>query len=352
MAHNVLFFIALAALALGLVSASDSRVRAVGGFFLQDRRSCPERVVTSHPRFGLIATNATHNNTQYWAGLNDAVAEMNINASAKVVYMIRHGQATHNLPTPSALSRLDPPLTALGVQQAATLSGRLAEEMAHGMKIDLVVSSPLSRALNTSTIVLFPEGQANSGLLSKAVPMVCAEECRETIGLFPCDKRVNTAELQERYHLFDFSMLSSDSDPLWTPRRESSDEEKDRARLFLRWVFSRSETHVAVFTHGGFTQSLLSVVGHRPYHLANSEVLPILLKKEPSHVQTHEHDVMVGFSDSRNVSSGFAVVVTLALVGSLVALAALMVWRRGLEQPWGVETRAGQAEVGDDEVHT
>ena len=92
------------------------------------------------------------------------------NKKSKQVYFIRHGQAQHNPRAEAAkesgcshetfleLMRqddvLDAPLTDLGKQQAIHTRQRYNTALAH---VQLIVSSPLSRALQTADLVLCPE---------------------------------------------------------------------------------------------------------------------------------------------------------------------------------------------------
>ena len=99
-------------------------------------------------------------------------------ASAKDVYFIRHGEAAHNVaPRPWGEELVDAPLTDVGRQQAAGLVPQAA-----GVTLDVVIVSPLVRAIETATIGL-------AAHLERGVPFVVEELCREQLGPNLPDKR-------------------------------------------------------------------------------------------------------------------------------------------------------------------
>eukprot|EP00966_Prymnesium_polylepis_P281482 6503847-Prymnesium_polylepis.1 len=99
--------------------------------------------------------------------------------SVKKIYLLRHGQTAMNVylndhPIGSS-GFVDPPLwdtrlTERGAVQAAELSSTVCEYH-EASAIELVVSSPLTRALDTATRAL--------GTLTKAVPCVACPEIAE-----------------------------------------------------------------------------------------------------------------------------------------------------------------------------
>ena len=69
--------------------------------------------------------------------------------SGKRVYILRHGQGTHNKPSwggANPYSKVDPRLTPLGLEQAAGVLTR-APQLADA---ELLVVSPLARAVQTA----------------------------------------------------------------------------------------------------------------------------------------------------------------------------------------------------------
>ncbi|KAF3358686.1 hypothetical protein VdG1_05240 [Verticillium dahliae VDG1] len=68
---------------------------------------------------------------------------------APIIYLVRHAEAEHNISKDFTIR--DPPLTTAGKAQASTLAATLPEPAS----IDVVITSPLTRTLQT-TIAGFP----------------------------------------------------------------------------------------------------------------------------------------------------------------------------------------------------
>ena len=142
-------------------------------------------------------------------------------AGAKIVHLVRHGQAYHNLlgdlyrelgreidstggdTTGSPYVRpevVDPPLTESGRIQARALrptTARLAPE--------LIVVSPMRRATETALL----------GFPDRATPFVAVETCHETAGLHTCDHRLSRSELAELFPHVDYALIAEEEDPYW-----------------------------------------------------------------------------------------------------------------------------------------
>jgi broad specificity phosphatase PhoE len=99
----------------------------------------------------------------------------------------------------------DSPLTELGEQQA-TQAGNELRQALHN--IDMVVSSPLSRALRTADLVLPPPSPIESSTLQSITPRrICVEELREINGSFLNAKRRPRSELEHRYPHWNFEHI-------------------------------------------------------------------------------------------------------------------------------------------------
>ncbi len=178
---------------------------------------------------------------------------------AKDVYLIRHGQSTFNILFDS--SGIDPlhfdaPLSTLGVGQVAK-----ARQAAANLDADLVVTSPLTRALETA-VGLF-EGEP--------VPIVVSSVVRERLGN-SCDVGRKPSVLIDEFPSLNFDHL----DETWWHNGEKDDRgvpvEPDhlfipRISEFSRWIASRPERTVVVVGHAGFFQRL---TGRR---LENCEIM-------------------------------------------------------------------------------
>lgn len=137
---------------------------------------------------------------------------------------------------------LDAPLTEKGRQQAIQLQPRVAS-LKH--KPELVVLSPNCRALQTGLL-------AFQSLIG-TVPFVAHEMCREETGVHTCDQRRPVANQAVEFPQIDFSLLTSDGDPLYREDvRESKRQLGKRIYAFLEWLSQRPERHVAVNSHSGW----------------------------------------------------------------------------------------------------
>lgn len=179
--------------------------------------------------------------------------------STKRIHFIRHAQSEHNARAAQVsdedVLRRDPslrdaPLTALGHAQAAAL----ASEVSGLPEIELVVVSPLSRALQT-TLAVFAQHPA---------PRFVQPLHREMQESF-CDIGRSPGVLAADFPQFDFAHLD---DPWWhndtadgAPYpREPLDAFEARVTAFADWLSGRPETCIAVVGHGTFLRRLTGTV--------------------------------------------------------------------------------------------
>ncbi|KAG8464702.1 hypothetical protein KFE25_010070 [Diacronema lutheri] len=177
-----------------------------------------------------------------------------------VVHFVRHGQATHNVRAElrreegcshgefiaqmQADDEFDADLTEMGRQQARAAAAGTAK-----LSIELVVVSPLSRAIETALLIF---GDAQS-----SVPFVSSELLREWNGLLLNAKRRRRPELAARFPRVDFAGIP-ESDESWTEVLEPADEVAERGVRFLEWLAQRPEREIAVVAHGGIYAQLFS----------------------------------------------------------------------------------------------
>jgi len=186
--------------------------------------------------------------------------------TTKRVHFLRHGQASHNPRAEAARSAgcshddflrlmkeddaFDAGLTDLGRAQAHATANAIGHML--DSCIELVVSSPLSRALDTSSLVL-PKATAR-------VPRIfmAHDDLRECSGWMLSAKRRSRTELAARYPECDFSLLQTEGDELWSEELEPTSQTAARGVAFLEWLSERPETEVAVVAHGGIFHYLLN----------------------------------------------------------------------------------------------
>ncbi len=165
-----------------------------------------------------------------------------------VIYLIRHGQSTFN--ALFDLDRVDPlhfdaRLSQIGIEQVAA-----ARQAVSGIPVDVVVVSPLTRAIQTA-VGLFGEA---------AVPIVVTDLHRERLE-HSCDVGRSPSALSVEFPMLAFDHLS---DPWWHDGQQDHRGvavEPDhlfaqRVTDFSRWLSARPEDVVVVVGHGEFFRRL------------------------------------------------------------------------------------------------
>lgn len=183
----------------------------------------------------------------------------------KRVFLLRHGQAMHNPRAEAAHNdgcdfetflrlmkeddAFDADLTPLGRLQASDAATQHQEST---RAVQLVVSSPLSRALDTAMLVL-PQATRRR--------FVANDNLRERSGWMLNARRRRRADQVARYPQCDFSLLESEDDELWLRwenELEPTSEVAERGYQLLRWASEREEDDIAIVAHGGLFYYLLN----------------------------------------------------------------------------------------------
>ena len=171
-------------------------------------------------------------------------------SSAKTVLFIRHGQGDHNKSIKN-WKIIDPSLNDAGQRQAAELHKRLGGPHGHLVRVELVVTSPLTRAMQT----------ARYAFKGVNVRWAVNPLLRERMGA-PCDEGLPRSELLAKNpHMRDWEGIDELNEVWWTPAMEWG--------LFTRiselekWVAARPESTIALVGHGGLFARILG------YHLHN-----------------------------------------------------------------------------------
>lgn len=204
----------------------------------------------------------------------------------KTIHLVRHAQGIHNVEGEKDHSAylsdefFDAHLTPLGWQQVDNL-WKHVHACGISKKVELVVTSPLLRTMQTAVGVFGGEGYmdgidapplmvANTGKSSRPAssslscpPFIAVELCREHLGVHPCDKRRSISEYKPLFPAIDFSLIENDADILWKPDiREKNEELTARGMKLLNWLWTRKEKEIAVVTHSGFLIHTLSAFGN------------------------------------------------------------------------------------------
>jgi broad specificity phosphatase PhoE len=170
----------------------------------------------------------------------------------KRIYFIRHAQALHNLDPPSNFHIQDPPLTVTGERQCM----RICDSLPPSISLDLLVVSPLRRAIQTLILGL-PSHVRNTKIL--VLPLA------QEIGPHPSDTGSETSAIksffpEEIAGKVDISALEAD---LWYPSKAGPYESTQhavglRADAVRKWLYAREEESVVFLTHGGLIRYILN----------------------------------------------------------------------------------------------
>ena len=182
----------------------------------------------------------------------------------KRIMFLRHGQAVHNPRAEVARENgcsfdeflqlmheddaYDADLTALGEKQAreAGLSGHVKDAL---QNVEMIVSSPLSRAIRTAD--LFHEKCDTNP------KRVAIEHFREINGKLLNAKRRPRTTLETMFPNWDFSHLS-DVDESWTDSLEPYDECSERGYQGLLWIMQQQEKNLLLVAHGGLLKMMMN----------------------------------------------------------------------------------------------
>jgi len=213
---------------------------------------------------------------------------------SKVIYFLRHAEGEHNAAkvrlgadawfhgVAQSEQYLDAPLTEKGQLAAKDAAEKIEIALQHGMPLEKIIVSPLTRTLQTATTVF--NSQINK------IPFIAQELCRETLGIHTCDKRSAITTLSKQFPQVDFNNIVDNEDMLWHPEvRESLDDIQMRAVTFLENIFNNvSEQFLAVVSHVGFITACLRVLEQPEYRVNNCEILPIVMTMYNNHQAEEE----------------------------------------------------------------
>ncbi len=173
----------------------------------------------------------------------------------KTIHLIRHAQSEHNARALTApdedVLRHDPalrdaPLTPLGEAQARALAAEVEPLQA----IELIVTSPLTRAIQTMLIAF----------AAHPAPRLVEALHREHLDSW-CDVGRSPRALAAAFPSLRFDHLN---DPWWHVApghadgfmREDVETLDQRIAAFRVWLAARPERHIAVIGHSGFLRRL------------------------------------------------------------------------------------------------
>ena len=191
----------------------------------------------------------------------------------QTLYIIRHGVALHNIPDARTKAYpdlfdpryTDPPLVPYGTQQASEAAGKIRKDLSrmNRDRVDLVVSSPLQRCLQTASLAFPPSNSANGvepstpGLRQPRI--VVNEMAREACGMHYPDRRAKRSNIAAEFPWVKLPSDMTEEDMKWRPdARESMQDVRARTGSFLGWLASRyQEETIGVVSHGVWIETLL-----------------------------------------------------------------------------------------------
>ena len=213
----------------------------------------------------------------------------------KVIYFVRHGESITNIAfneTGTKLVCFDPPLSAKGRKQARLCAKELMELE---KEFDLIISSPLTRAIETCKLYLKKSNQKKREInIMKSARerlITCDDIGSSKYVLMKKFTNLKFIEEMENEEVFsiDFSKKNryfnfTAKIKVWytekfkttkevchsfleNPWRESLKELDERVKTFKQFLMERSEKRILVFTHGDF---LSQIVG---YQAENCEII-------------------------------------------------------------------------------
>ncbi|KAJ8513621.1 hypothetical protein OPV22_004055 [Ensete ventricosum] len=215
----------------------------------------------------------------------------------KTIHVVRHAQGIHNKGHErdhraySSSEFFDAHLTPLGWDQVDNLRKHI-KSCGLSKRIELVIASPLLRTMQTAVGVFGGDGYEdgvnitpplmveNTGESGRPAisslncpPFMAVEDCRERLGVNPCDKRRSISEYQKLFPAIDFSLAKNDADVLWKADiRETNEEVAARGVKFISWLCTLKEKEIAVVTHSAFLFHTLQMFGGDCHPIIKEEI--------------------------------------------------------------------------------
>ena len=214
-------------------------------------------VLTSQavPAYAGIETKAPRSEHEPEGGF-DSESPLTAVCNVKTIHFVRHGLALHNIASKGCDDEnvFDPPLVSFGVTQAEDLG----TEMANNVRVDIVISSPMQRTLQTATSLRNALIAQTSLVGLPAVDVVVFEDAREHFTGCTDAMRKDTSEAKSAFPDFIFNSSIHERDPFRFPedggeaRYEENSALHARAARFVRALGERPETHIVAVSHGWF----------------------------------------------------------------------------------------------------
>ncbi|KAJ5677265.1 phosphoglycerate mutase-like protein [Penicillium maclennaniae] len=165
------------------------------------------------------------------------------------IHLVRHAQGYHNLGI-EHMNIHDPLLTDHGKKQCHEL-GRNFPNLS---SIDLLVASPMRRAMYTALEAFLPDYEKTEGKKLIALPEL------QELSDMPCDVGSSLADLKAEMEAQGAPVDISNLEENWTKKtgRLGITRERifERAQYVRQWLMARPEKEIVVVSHGGFLHFL------------------------------------------------------------------------------------------------
>ena len=188
----------------------------------------------------------------------------------QTVVFVRHGIAQHNLYDPRTgrppnledPALFDPPLVLEGKRQVLEAGERLRTWWSTtqlGEPIELVVTSPLTRCIQTATLALLPGDLYTKDIREPS--FLCTDLVREAYGKHFPDKRRTKPILSAHWPSLKFDPQMTNHDELWHPQqRETISHMAHRIRTFLDMISQQPASNIVVVSHGVWIETCLALM--------------------------------------------------------------------------------------------
>ncbi|KAJ6120421.1 phosphoglycerate mutase-like protein [Penicillium sp. IBT 18751x] len=165
------------------------------------------------------------------------------------IHLVRHAQGYHNLGI-EHMNIHDPLLTDHGKKQCHEL-GRNFPNLS---SIELLVASPMRRAIHTALEAFLPDYETKEGNKLVALPEL------QELSDMPCDVGSSLADLKAEMEAQGAPVDLSNLEENWTEKtgRLGITRERifERAQYVRQWLMARPEKEIVVVSHGGFLHFL------------------------------------------------------------------------------------------------
>ncbi|OCL05552.1 phosphoglycerate mutase-like protein [Glonium stellatum] len=166
--------------------------------------------------------------------------------------LVRHAQALHNIDKDRSIP--DPDLSPLGFEQCVALRDHLKENLPQHPDVDLIIVSPMRRAIQTASVAL-------DWLIERGVKVHLDADWQENSNK-PCDTGTAISELKKEFPNFDFSSVDNVYPDKTSPAGRRYAHTKSavlaRAQACLHNLYHRPEKMILIVSHSAFLRLAVS----------------------------------------------------------------------------------------------